>query len=108
MQADEGARRGLQSEGAASRGSQSVWGSETEVMMVPRRPLHTDAQAGVLVRGAWTPGRAEGARWGWAIWTVPRRPPTTALHPDAAHHLFLREPPGKRRFCFRELAFLSQ
>lgn len=72
------------------------------------QPLHMDAQAGVPVRGALTPGGAEGT--GRARLSGPSLggPPSRALHPDTLHRLFLREPPGEKRLCFRELTLLFQ
>lgn len=72
------------------------------------QPLHMDAQAGVPVQGALTPGRAEGTGRAGLSGPSLGGPPTTALHPDALHRLFLREPPGERRLCFRELTFPFQ
>lgn len=71
------------------------------------QPLHMDAQAGVPVQEALTPGRAEGTGRAGLSGPSLGGPPTTALHPDALHCLFLREPPGERRLCFRELTFRS-
>lgn len=93
----KGARWGLQSEGAASRGSQSVWGSEREVRTrTPRQACHCGEpwpRAGL---------RAPGG----ALRTIPRGPPPRPCT-RTPHTVFSREPPGERRFCFRKLAFLS-
>lgn len=72
------------------------------------QPLHVDARAGRPARGALTPGGAEGTGRAGLSGPSPGGPPTTALHPDALQHLFPREPPGERRFCFRELTFPFQ
>lgn len=87
----KGARRGLQSEGAASRGSQSVWGSEREVRTrTPRQACHCGEP--------WPRAGLSGPSLG-----APHHGPA-AGHPTPS---FSTEPPGERRFCFRKLAFLS-